>query len=279
VDAVEGLTEDDLKELVEWINPQYLDLNILSQISDKFVEESVIQCKDFLRPDLAKKLESVTLKDDEAQGFSEEQMPAHGTGVENGWVIHGPPHKYRYLVVDSKQELDPESSAGLFHKLQTNLASQSFRRWLAVVTQLIVKGYRGGSRRFRPGLDYTLATMNTRGQAILDVTVGMASKDRQAASKWESDEFGGYECYMAPHDDEEDPATYKAADDDGALLTMSAGYNVLSIVLRDEGVMRFIKYVSARAPGSRWDVSFEYDLPENQGDEEDADEQTEENEA
>ncbi|CAM0138923.1 putative component of NuA3 histone acetyltransferase complex [Umbelopsis sp. WA50703] len=278
-DATDGLTEEDLKELVEWINPQYLDMNIMSQISEKFVEESVIQCKDFLKPELAKLVEDATLKDDEEKGFCKVEMPAHGTGVGNGWTVHGPPHKHRYMAVDTQQEPKPESTAELFLNLQTHFASQSFRRWLAVITQLIAKGYRGGARRFRPGLDYTLATMNTRGQAILDVTLGMATtKDRQAANKWESDEFGAYECYMAPHDEEEDPSTYKAADDDGALLTLSPGTNVLSVVLRDEGVMRFIKYVSARAPGSRWDVSFEYDLPEDDDEDDDDEEEVDQEE-
>ncbi|KAH8554326.1 Oxoglutarate and iron-dependent oxygenase degradation C-term-domain-containing protein [Umbelopsis sp. PMI_123] len=268
-DATEGLTEDDLKELIEWINPQYLDVTILSQISDKFVEDSVIQCKDFIKAEFAQQIENATLKEDEEQGFGKEEMMPHGTGVGNGWEVHGPPHKHRYLVTTSDTKPDGQSSVNLLHKLEKVFATQSFRRWLAVVTQLVVKGYRGGARRFRPGLDYTLATMNTRGQAILDVTLGLTStKDKQAAAKWEGDEFGGYECYMAPHDDEEDPSTYKAADEDGALLTLSAADNTLSIVLRDEGVMRFIKYVSARAPGSRWDISLEYDLPEDQNDEE-----------
>jgi hypothetical protein len=69
---------------------------------------------------------------------------------------------------------------------------------------------------------------------------------------------------MAAHEGDDDPATYRSFDDDGALLTMSAGANELSLILRDEGVMRFVKYVSARAPGARWDLSFEYDLPEEQ---------------
>jgi prolyl 3-hydroxylase /prolyl 3,4-dihydroxylase len=257
---------------MEWMNPQYLDMSILSTISDKFVEESVIQCKEFIKPELAQQVETATLQEDQEKGFGNEVMMPHGTGVGNGWEVHGPPHKHRYMVTASDVQSDGQSSASLLHKLETFFATQSFRRWLAVVTQLVVKGYRGGARRFRPGFDYTLATMNTRGQAILDVTLGLSStKDRQAAAKWESDEFGGYECYMAPHDDEEDPATYKAADEDGALLTLSATSNTLSIVLRDEGVMRFIKYVSARAPGSRWDISLEYDLPEDQDAEDDDD--------
>ncbi|OBZ83792.1 hypothetical protein A0J61_08155, partial [Choanephora cucurbitarum] len=66
------------------------------------------------------------------------------------------------------------------------------------------------------------------------------------------------------------------ADEDGALLTLPAGRNELSLVLRDEGIMRFIKYVSAKSPGSRWDIAFEYDLPEEEEEDEDENQQEEE---
>jgi hypothetical protein len=102
---------------------------------------------------------------------------------------------------------------------------------------------------------------------------------------------------MAPHDEEDDPAVYRSGshgksaqnghgrtgngngsagsshgngendvensdeeDDDGTLLTVQPGFNHLLLVLRDEGVMRFVKYVSAAAEGSRWDVCGEYEV-------------------
>jgi len=34
--------------------------------------------------------------------------------------------------------------------------------------------------------------------------------------------------------------------------------NALSLTLRPPGTMKFVKYVSAAAPGSRWDVAAEY---------------------
>ena len=57
--------------------------------------------------------------------------------------------------------------------------------------------------------------------------------------------------------DEDGPAEVyrQVQDDDSGVLNVSAGFNALSIVLRDEGLMRFVKYVSSTAPGSRWDVS------------------------
>jgi hypothetical protein len=102
---------------------------------------------------------------------------------------------------------------------------------------------------------------------------------------------------MAPHDQEDDPAVYRSGshkkstqnghghsdngngsigssrngdidmedsdeeeDDDGTLLSVQPGFNRLLLVLRDEGVMRFVKYVSAAAEGSRWDVCGEFEV-------------------
>jgi hypothetical protein len=55
-----------------------------------------------------------------------------------------------------------------------------------------------------------------------------------------------------------DPAIYKAAEDgedDGILVSNAASWNTLSLVLRDRGTLKFVKYVSQRAPGDRWDFA------------------------
>ena len=49
-------------------------------------------------------------------------------------------------------------------------------------------------------------------------------------------------------------------DDGDALLTVQPDFNRLLLVLRDERVMRFVKYLSASAQGSRWDVSGEWEI-------------------
>ena len=56
------------------------------------------------------------------------------------------------------------------------------------------------------------------------------------------------------NDDDEEP------DEDAALLTSYANFNRLLLVLRDEGVLRFVKYVSAAAQGSRWDICGEFEV-------------------
>ncbi|CZS89074.1 related to component of NuA3 histone acetyltransferase complex [Rhynchosporium graminicola] len=92
----------------------------------------------------------------------------------------------------------------------------------------------------------------------------------------EGDDVGGHEVYMAADDDEdenEDAAVYKTSDesqDDNVLFTMPASWNKMSIVLRDSGVLKFVKYVSKNAKGDRWDVnaSFGVKIEDIEGEEE-----------
>jgi Rps23 Pro-64 3,4-dihydroxylase Tpa1-like proline 4-hydroxylase len=112
-------------------------------------------------------------------------------------------------------------------------------------------------------------------------------------------EFGGEEAYMAGDDDEDDenasvhskslpsvgrkadPAVYKSSngaddEDDGILFANPPAWNRFSIVLRDKGTLRFVKYVSHAANGDRWDIKGEVELGEDafagDGDEEAEDE-------
>jgi len=204
-------------------------------------------------------------------------------------------------------------------------------------------GYKGQVRRFRPGLDYTVAHYGILTQtAVLDATicfvagtggVGAPSTEEKnteekegsnATAKapdsedenkqdhsdedfepdyadvlWQSDDVGGFECYIEADDydkkneddDKKDsgaaieeveaagqndkgvtvaeapsnePAEEYNAEDDTNLLSVSASNNTLSLVYRDPGTMRFIKYVGSRAPSSRWDISMEYQVPEGE---------------
>ena len=99
------------------------------------------------------------------------------------------------------------------------------------------------------------------------------------------DSVGGYEVYMStdPASDNApaaDPAVYQSAndedDDDGVLFSMAPGWNRLSLVLRDKGVMKFVKYVSARAQGDRWDAVGEFGVDDTGEDEEDEEDEGEE---
>jgi hypothetical protein len=69
---------------------------------------------------------------------------------------------------------------------------------------------------------------------------------------------------LAPSGDD-DPAVYKD-DDDGVLVSSDASWNVLQLVLRDTGVLKFVKYVSRSAWGGRWDVTSEWVVKDDTSD-------------
>lgn len=88
-------------------------------------------------------------------------------------------------------------------------------------------------------------------------------------------EVGGHEVYMAGDegDDNDDAAVYKTGndeEDDNILFFQAAAWNRMSLVLRDNGPLRFVKYVSRRAKGDRWDISgtLEIEEEEEEGEEE-----------
>lgn len=118
----------------------------------------------------------------------------------------------------------------------------------------------------------------------------------------DEDNVGGYELYMAGDDEDSDaegsddgvpipaniqshtgagdrrsakrrkmadPAVYQAAadedHDDGILFSNPASWNTMSVVLRDKGTLRFVKYVSRAARGDRWDFTGGYEVEDDGG--------------
>ncbi|KAJ3304273.1 Prolyl 3-hydroxylase ogfod1, partial [Blyttiomyces sp. JEL0837] len=292
------LTEDEILELAPFINPSYLKPSVIAQANEKFVSESSIQLTHFLRTDLATAISEATTKADIADQFlpSNPDKPLLGL----------PPVPDYEKGVGSrvgKDELLPDENVVgglvandpvgvLFNRLRHELfSSTAFRRFIYLVTSLKTVSGRCRVRRFRPGIDYTLATSTMKKEkpvhddedemhdddededdgmdGILDATLCFVhDKSRLTKSIWESDDVGGFECFMAPDEGNDDPAQYRVADagdgygnsvgDGGALLNVSASSNTLSLVMREPGVMKFVKYVGARAPGSRWDIAYEY---------------------
>lgn len=388
---------------MQFINPAYLTEKTQAVLFERFGDDSHVLLSGLLRKEFVEALEKALRAQDAKDGFAwwergqgEEgvRLPKHGTGLDAGgegktaWTTVGPPHRQRYLalaqptsagestsIVSTSTKLPsplPSSASELLSLLSTILfPSPAFRHFIANVSQLVPIASRPvEARRFRPGLDYTLARADQ--EAILDVTLcltpdvagpfleterkagpkglggkakaggankraktstangesasGLSKKSaKQLATKWESGEVGGWECYMAPHEGEEDPAVYQSGgakksaqsngddeadkgegsskanggddegwedeemengadgkqgdgeavdedededdededdeddeDFDGVLLNLTPSFNTLSIALRDEGVMRFVKYLAASAGGSRWDVSAEF---------------------
>lgn len=172
---------------------------------------------------------------------------------------------------------------------QTSVMARRFRRGL---DYQLAQGYEGEEPQLEYCLCVTPS--KGWGDDDEEAEEGEEPSNGKAAQNGneEEDNVGGYELYMAgddvPDSDDEgsddgvevpakvqsstgagdrrnakrkkaDPAIYKAAtgdeEDDGILVSNPASWNTLSVVLRDRGTLKFVKYVSQSAPGDRWDLT------------------------
>ncbi len=268
-DAPYQLSDEDVRYLTPWINPLYLDGRGASKLQKAFEEDGSIHLLHVLSDAKAAEIKAAMMSVDAKDGVGEGRRPAYEVGMTGGWVLQGPAHMQRYLAFrrdrDRDRDRDCGSDAGhaalgrllqdVYDKL---IASVPFANLIRTFTTLSMVGCHGEVRRFRPGLDYTVAhygvlTTDPR----LDVVLTFVNDESMSSASWGDGECGGFEAYVLADDEEDGPAeVYRhVQDDDSGVLNVSASFNALSIVLRDEGLMRFVKYVSSAAPGSRWDVS------------------------
>ncbi|RYP23775.1 hypothetical protein DL767_008730 [Monosporascus sp. MG133] len=99
-------------------------------------------------------------------------------------------------------------------------------------------------------------------------------KEEPEEPEEEEIEVGGHEVYMAGDDDaDEDAAVYRSGGDEGdnILFFQAAAWNKMTVVLRDSGALKFVKYVSRSARGDRWDVCGTFEVEEQDDDEGDDD--------
>ncbi|KAG8470349.1 hypothetical protein KFE25_008770 [Diacronema lutheri] len=334
------LTGPERRLLERWLNPTYLEPKALAKIQAQFATHSCMQLRGFLRDDVAGRIAELTRAADASDAIGTappDELFArlcgkHDLGVRDGWHVVGPPHMQRFLRYDhpphagrtsgarASEPLAGESDVGnaLAQLRATLVTSPAFQKYLLALTQLRTVGARSAIRRFRPGLDYTVAhagAMPPRDCPFLDATFcfvheGQPHEEQQAGrarradgaaprkkrraqlsverAAWQSGEVGGFEAYLGAEEDNDPEVTavYRTSrapergssapeaaagasagedargeTEEGAeLLNVEASTNTLNLVLRDSGTLRFVKYVSARAPGSRWDVAVEYRL-------------------
>ncbi|PNY29140.1 Prolyl 3,4-dihydroxylase ofd1 [Tolypocladium capitatum] len=290
--------EADLEFLLKYIAPTYLTPDTLEQISDHFEESSSITLANILSRKFAQRLKDyVTAQEKQA-------LPEDSASIEekSAWKVAKPPHKHRYLYQHPSapdQLRTSQEESPITELLDILLPSRQFRHWLQVATNCAVESSDVVARRFRRGKDYTLATGHD-GKPCLELNLGItptsgwgdedeaetdkkpntngngkgkarAKAKAEETAEGEGDDVGGHEVYMAGDDDaNEDAAVYKSSgDDDNILFFQAAAWNKLTIVLRDSGTLKFVKYVSMRAKGDRWDISgvFEVEEQDDDGDE------------
>jgi Rps23 Pro-64 3,4-dihydroxylase Tpa1-like proline 4-hydroxylase len=265
-------SDADKKYLSEYLKPEYLAEESLNEIQAKFVNDSSVQLRNFLQDKWVPKLEPRHEKK------SANTMEHYKGGVSSEWKLRGPAHKQRFLEYHPQPATtDCQVIGSVLHHIKTKVfESPIFARYLKRLTSLDQPtGVKDGTiRRFRPGLDYTVAHHGLLVQdSVLDATLCfVCDEDEDDKATWEYGDVGGFECYIEA--DDEDEEGNEAADeyneeDDTELLSVSASNNTLSLVYRDPGTMRFVKYVGSSAPSSRYDISMEYQLPASEDDDED----------
>eukprot|EP00158_Paraphelidium_tribonemae_P006947 Partr_v1_DN28048_c2_g2_i1_m56694 putative 2-oxoglutarate and iron-dependent oxygenase domain containing 1 len=115
------------------------------------------------------------------------------------------------------------------------LSSSKFASWLSAITGMDFRFCNGEFQRFDPG-SYTLMSDFDKEDSALDLYY------TSFPGEWKQ-EFGGNTVYIHESD---------------TLLNVEPAQNELFLAYRDEDVMRFVKYVSLRSPGSFYRTSYQY---------------------
>ena len=357
------LTPEEWDFLLQFITDDYLDPENVPPLRETFEEECYVRMDKFLSVKFAESLRKEIVNEPRIDSASSKEIEE-----SSPWTVSRPPHKHRYLfmqpIVDSNERSDTDkpdllenagtSQSPLEQLVNTLFPSPIFRKYLRLLTGLVLKSHDVKARRFRHGNDYQLATVYEDKNPRLEITLGISPE-----GKWEADEKvkgalakekgkekesisesiqsrkaeeinnGGHEIWTASDDEDKketqeelqptqhdtsagegsssdapncsfgssvqgsvtsgtslsdqaitiakptsttstaatraaqkaDPAIYQSSSStDGNLFEMPAGWNRLSLVLRDIGTLRFVKYVSKSAGADRWDVVGDYEV-------------------
>ncbi|KAI1094925.1 Oxoglutarate and iron-dependent oxygenase degradation C-term-domain-containing protein [Rostrohypoxylon terebratum] len=303
----EEFDEADLEFLLKYMAPTYLTPDTLDQIAEQFEELSTITLPNLLGKKFAQKLkdyitaqESTPLPEDSDEiekGPWRVAKPPHKHRFlylqAHDSKKNGTSQEDASPIKELLEEFLPSPQFRRWLQIATRsvVESQEFivRRFRRGKDYTLATGHDG-----KPRLELTLGITPTSGwggaedededededDAEEEETKsdgkgkgkGKAPKKngkKEAKEEEEPVEVGGHEVYMAGDDDaNEDAAIYKSGnDDDNILFFEAAAWNNLSLVLRDSGVLKFVKYVSEKAPGDRWDISgtFEVEEPDDDG--------------
>ena len=309
-DTEEELSEQDLDFLLRYMAPTYLTPDTLEELSEMFAEESVLRLGTFLCDKFCARLRPfIEEKDGVRASDREPHWSEAGPPFKYRYMYQHRRSDGNVLTHNALEEVYEDFlSSGSFRKwlsLATGLkiagnkiVARRFRRGSDYTLATGIE--EGEPSRVELTLNMT-PTLGWSDEGDESADEGDEAKEtngakgRGDASKdEESGRVGGYEVYMAGEDDDDDddddddgssavakdgrmknkadPAVYssKPEEDDGVLFSMPASWNQVSIVLRDQGTLKFVKYVSQAAKGDRWDCSceFNYDHEDNEDEEE-----------
>ncbi|RKP23180.1 Oxoglutarate and iron-dependent oxygenase degradation C-term-domain-containing protein [Syncephalis pseudoplumigaleata] len=226
--------------LADWICADYLTDAAKTRISEQFINESMVQLQEFLRGDVRDKLAG-------AMRLLRRYHSAHGDTVL-AWQTNGPASLRRYAQWHTAMTIEDASiaeAAQLLNDFDAFLQSEALAHYLQHVTGLSMvdiaaSGVFGQLRRVVHG-DYTLLRDDWREPSGLDVLLHILTTPDEAKAT-------GDDAVAWPDTTAEDGASWQGAyhyinEEDGDLLaTLTPADNALTLVYRDEGVARFLKY-------------------------------------
>lgn len=224
------LTADEIDFLIKYMNPNYLTPDTVEELAGMFSDESSLRLAEFLSLKFSARLrEYLESKDHEPEPtLPPNPFYASKTGVAR------PPHKHRYLYRQAVQPIpttpypDAESITPYDDLVDILFPHPAFAKWISLVTGITLTRSNITARRFRRGMDYTLASAFEEEDPQLEVCLGITpskgwgdedeepaepeAQENGSSSKSNGkapfepprpeEEVGGYEMYMAGEDDE-----------------------------------------------------------------------------
>ncbi|KAF9930633.1 Prolyl 3-hydroxylase ogfod1 [Linnemannia zychae] len=209
--------------LESFVNPDYLKKAALTNIGNVFLDQSSIELQKFLRPEVYDAL----IQELEALG------PIEGAGTDKAlWdIAMGPQHVRNYSRVSQKNQ---DHIPTTLSRLQRLFKSKMFEDYLTKLTNLTFLWVNTELRMFKKG-DYTLLHDHALEKNGLDVMFTFPYLGN-GKEEWDENWNAGSTHYVA---------------DKANLLTLYPKHNTLTMVLRDEGTLRFVRYMNARVGESR----------------------------
>lgn len=235
------ITESAEVTLKSMLNPDYLSKNNVSVVSDIFLNQSSIELQKFLKADVYEELLRELSEINQDQVWDEQMGPRHV-------------RSYR-RVSDKSQDIVPP----VLSRLQKLFGSSEFEGWLKKLTNLEFQKLNSELRLFQKG-DYTLLHDHALEKTGLDVVFSFPALGE--LKEWDESWGAGATHYVA---------------DKANLLTLYPKHNTLTVVLRDEGTLRFIRFLTARVGEcKRRELSALYIVNDEEDDEEEEEEDEEE---
>ena len=228
----EEMTADEIDFLIKYMNPNYLVPDTVEELSKMFSDESSVRLAEFLSAKFCARLHKYLESKDHEPNPSLPRNPLYKDRSEVG--VARPPHKHRFLYRKAVQPIettypDNESLTPYDDLVDILFPHPAFTKWMSLVTGITLTKSNIYARRFRRGMDYTLATAYEEEDPQLEVCLGITpskgwgdeeeeeeeddeAQENGTSSKQNNksaeksakpdEEVGGYEMYMAGDEDE-----------------------------------------------------------------------------